>query len=159
MVIHFIKNGCYLPRTIYLAKNYLKLFKKLLFLEYKLIISTKLRVEMVKQYHEGHLGIENTKSQARKYLVSSDIESFIKSSKLTKKILEKIVSCKIYASKTFILRHPRFQILPFKNQSAETVISPIILVFALFGIPDILLIPYKSERFLEFARIRNFTFF
>lgn len=75
-----------LKDQIYVSDN-------LLFLENKMIVPTKLRVEMLKLVHEGHLGIEKTKNRARKIFYwpgqASDIESFIKTCRVCEKFAKK----------------------------------------------------------------------
>lgn len=194
-VITFIKNGWPLqknqiPENI---KNFHKLrdklfeCKNLLFLENKLIVPRNLRQEMIKLLHEGHLGIEKTKSQARKVFywpgISVDIDTYIKKCKTCEKFArrnpkQKLLSYPVperpwervgtdiftYADQSYCVLFDSYsnwlEILPIRNKSAEAVISQIKPVFARFGTPDIVVsdnVPYKSQKFLEFAKNWNFA--
>uniref|UniRef100_A0A1Y1KVT8 RNA-directed DNA polymerase n=1 Tax=Photinus pyralis TaxID=7054 RepID=A0A1Y1KVT8_PHOPY len=194
-VLYFINNSwpdqkCKIPdniRVYHKLKEKLFVFENLLFLENKLVVPRKLRLEMIKLLHEGHLGMEKTKSQARKVFywpgITTDIETYIKSCKICEKFARKnpkqnILSYPIperpwervgsdiftYANQSYCVLFDAYsnwlEVLPIKNKCAESVICELKTVFARFGSPDILLtdnVPYNSEKFLEFAKDWNFT--
>lgn len=101
MVMRFINEGWprkkeKIPESINI---YVKLKDKifcddnLLFMDNKIIVPFKLRKEMLKLIHEGHLGIEKTKARARSIFYwpgqASDIESYIKSCQICEKYARK----------------------------------------------------------------------
>lgn len=159
---------------------------KLLFLENKIIVPTKLRPDMLKVVHEGHLGIEKTKNRARQIFYwpgqASDIESFIKSCSVCEKFARK--NCKetllqfplptrcwerigtdifTFANKSYVVLFDAFsnwlELAPIDDKSAHSVIKELKSVFARFGPPDLLVcdnVPFNSHRFITFSQDWNF---
>lgn len=194
LVIDFLDNGWPVQKhkipegvKIYARiKDKIFLSDKLLFCENKIIVPTKLRQEMLKLVHEGHLGIEKTKNRARQIFYwpgqASDIESFIQSCQVCEKFARK--NCKetllhfplptrcwervgtdifTFADKSFVVLFDAFsnwlELLPIKDKSAHSVIKKVKNVFARFGPPDLLVcdnVPYNSHRFITFSQDWNF---
>lgn len=174
-------------RNFYKLKEKLFVSDNLLFLENKLVVPLNLRSELIKLLHEGHLGIEKTKSHARKAFywpgITVDIESYVKNCKICEKFSRKnpkqtLLQYPIperpwervgsdiftYADQSYCVLFDAYsnwlEILPIRNKSAEAIIAQMKPVFVRFGAPDILVtdnIPYNSVKFLEFAKDWNFT--
>jgi len=70
-----------LTRPYWNVRHSLHEADNLLFKDECIVISTKLRSDMLKTAHQGHLGIKKTKARARKVIywpgISSDIEQLI----------------------------------------------------------------------------------
>lgn len=194
-VVNFINNGWpsqkyKIPENV---RSYSRLKEKLyvadnlLFLDYKLIVPFKLRKEMLCLLHEGHLGIEKTKAQARKIFywpaITADIENFIKACVVCEKFAKKnpkqtLLSYPLpnrpwerigsdiftYGNQSYVVLFDAYsnwlELLKIKDKSADAVITQITPIFSRFGSPDVLVadnIPYNSEKFKRFAKNWNFT--
>ncbi len=152
----------------------------------KLIIPKRLRPEMLKIIHEGHLGMEKCKSRAREILywpgMSTDIEDIVSrcetctmfrrsNSKepmiphdVPNRRWEKVgVDIFEFDSKDYLLMVDYFskfiEISLLKDKTADTVIYSMKSIMARHGIPDVVVsdnMPFGSSKFQHFAQTWEF---
>lgn len=158
----------------------------LLFLDNKIVVPQELRKEMLKLLHEGHFGIEKTKSRARQIFywprMTYDIESFIKDCRICETYAKRYqketlmlypissrpwerIGLDIFTfnNQSFLIAFDSFsnwlEVLPIKDKSAKSVILVLRRVFSTHGSPDCVIsdnVPFNSCEFKSFAREWNF---
>ena len=158
----------------------------LMFLGERLIIPTEVRAEMLSRLHEGHAGMEKSKSRAAEVMfwpnMSKDIESHVSNSPICatyarSKQREPLLPHDVpsrpwsklgadlfhYAGHSYLVLVDYFskylEIHRLSSKTAQSVVSALKSMFARHGIPDTLMsdnMPFSSVAFQQFARDLGF---
>lgn len=156
----------------------------LIFLGDKLVVTEKLKFEMLNILHEGHIGIEKCKKKARLHLywqnMNRDIEDyiFLTCEKFAnKKCKESLLSFPVpkrswervgadifsYGNVSYLVLYDAYsnwlEVYYLKNKSSGEVIKNLKKAFSRLGPPDKLVcdnVPFNSYEISNFAKNWNF---
>lgn len=152
----------------------------------KIVVPHELRPGILKQVHEGHMGIEKTKSRARQLYywpgISQDVEEVVRKCEVCAKYSRQ--NCKeslkpwpiasrpwervatdivTYGGVSYVVVIDAYsnwlEIVTVRDKSADSVINVMKSIFATHGIPDVVMadnVPYGSLVLRQFAEQCNF---
>ncbi|KAI5750921.1 hypothetical protein M8J77_002494 [Diaphorina citri] len=174
-------------RMYWQHRNEICIEDDLLFYNNRVIVPEKLRDLMLKEIHEGHLGIVKCKSRARDSLfwpsMNADIQNMIETCKIcvqnsrnnSKEPLKPLPmpsrAWERIAADIFTLHNQDYLVLVdaysmwielfiIGRKSAQELIKFMKATFSRYGVPDILYsdnMPFNSEPYRQFAREWNFN--
>lgn len=173
-------------QLFFAQRHNLHVEKDLLFLNDRVVVPRTLQAAMLHLLHEGHLGIERTKSRARQVLywpkMSNDIEDLVNRCALCQKLrsqcssepllphavpdlpFEKVgIDICEYGGKSYVVAVDYFskwiEICTVPSKQASDVINSMKSVFATHGVPKIIIsdnMPFNSYLYKQFAKEWDF---
>ena len=173
-------------REYWNVRNEIHAAEHLLFMGDRLIVPTAERSSILQLIHEGHLGIQKCKAQARLCVywpsINDDIEKTVKSCSVCNKFGNSVqkepmiphqlpdrpweeVSADYFTLHTqdyllivdYYSKYP--EVIPMATKTAEATIKAMKTIFARHGIPNKLIadnMPFNSKKFHQFSRQWNF---
>ncbi|XP_046751338.1 uncharacterized protein K02A2.6-like [Diprion similis] len=163
-------------------KSVISLVEDILLYKDRLIVPSKLRLEMMRLAHEGHVGINKTTERLKEALfwpeMTKDIIEFVSECKSCERYLpnntkEPLINHEIldrpfakiasdmceHAGKNYLIIFDYFskwlEVIPTSGKTADELIQKFKVCFATHGIPDMLIadnMPYASYAFKQFAK-------
>lgn len=170
-------------KVFYKLKHQLYVKDNILFFDNKIVVPKSLRMNMLKLIHEGHFGIEKSKSLARGIFywpgLATELEKFISSCKICEKYMrknpkEKLLQFPIpvrvgadiftFGGSSYFVMFDAYsnwlELIKIKDKSAETIVGQMRSIFARYGSPDIVIadnVPFNSAIVQKFAAEWNFS--
>ena len=164
-----------LLRPFWENRQHLATVDNLLLYDFRVVIPRALRLEVLQQLHEGHLGITKCRARAREMVTKCSIcgklrperKELLMPSEMPSRPWERVGTDLFeHGKNTFLLmvdyysRWIEVRLLQ-KTQTAEEVIRAMPSIFAIHGIPDVVIsdngAQYASQEFRAFASTYGFT--